>query len=138
MVLAYSGDSCHPIRCKAATSSEGSLPPNPAESCTPSVPHRSAATPGLIGLRCGHVGFHGRMPFTHRISSERNLVRVMEQAVKDRVRQGRIPQRLMPMLHRELAGDNGRAPAMAVFQEFEHIVSVFVIESGQPPVVKKP
>ena len=60
----------------------------------------------------------------------------MEQAVKDRVRQGRIPQRLMPMLHRELAGDNGRATAVAVFREFEHIVSVFVIESGQPPVVK--
>src|SRR5215471_10107154 len=112
---AYSGDSCHPIRCKAATSSEGSLPPNPDESCTPSVPHRSAATPGLIRLRCGHVGCHGCMPFTHRLSSERHLVRVMEQAVKDRVRQGRIPQGLMPMLHWELAGDHGRAPAMAVF-----------------------
>src|SRR6266705_2865829 len=92
-----------------ATQSEAKLPPNPNESCTPSVPHRSAATPGLIGLRCGHVGFHGRMPFTHRISSESNLVRVMEQAVKDRVSQGRIPQGLMPMLHWELAGDNGRA-----------------------------
>src|SRR5215472_5036144 len=58
----------------------GSLPPNPDESCTPSVPHRSAATPGLIRLRCGHVGCHGCMPFTHRLSSERHLVRVMEQA----------------------------------------------------------
>src|SRR5436309_1979688 len=93
---AYSGDSCHPIRCKAATSAEGSLPPNPDESCTPSVPHRSAATPGFIRLRGGHVGFHGRMTFTHRLSSESNLVRVMEQAVKDRVSQGRIPQGLMP------------------------------------------
>src|SRR5256885_15750761 len=85
MVLAYSGDSCHPIRCKAATSSEGSLPPNPDESCTPSVPHRSAATPGFIRLRGGHVGFHGRMTFTHRISSARHLVRVLERSEERRV-----------------------------------------------------
>ena len=44
-VIAYSGDSCHPIRCQAAPSSEGSRPRNPDESCTPSVLHRSAATP---------------------------------------------------------------------------------------------
>ena len=60
----------------------------------------------------------------------------MEQAVKDGVRQGRIPQRFMPMLHRELACDYGRATAVTVFQEFEHIASVFVIESSKPPVVK--
>ena len=135
-MYAYSGDSCHPIRCKAATSSEGSLPPNPDESCTPSVPHRSAATPGLIRLHCGHVGFHGRMPFTHRISSERHLVRVMEQAVKDRVRQGRIPQGLMPMLHGELAGNHGRATAVAVFQEFKDVAAVLVTEGGKSPVIQ--
>src|SRR5882724_10026534 len=134
--VAYSGDSCHPIRCKAATSSEGSLPPNPDESCTPSVPSRSAATPGLIRLRYGHVGFHGRMTFTHRISSECNLVRVMEQAVKDRVRQGRISQGLMPMLHWELAGDHGRATAVAVFQEFKDIAAVLITEGGKSPVIK--
>jgi transposase-like protein len=32
---AYSGDSCHPIQCKAAMQSGGSLPPNPDESCHP-------------------------------------------------------------------------------------------------------
>jgi hypothetical protein len=32
---AYSGDSCHPIQCKAAIESRGSLPPNPDESCHP-------------------------------------------------------------------------------------------------------
>src|SRR5215813_3750911 len=133
---AYSGDSCHPIRCKAATSSEGSLPPNPDESCTPSVPHRSAATPGFIRLRCGHVGFHGCMPFTHRISSERHLVRVMEQAVKDCVRQSWIPQGFMPMLHGELAGDNGRATAVTVFEEFEDVAAVFITEGGQSPVIE--
>ena len=82
---AYSGDSCHPIRCKAATSSEGSLPRNPDESCTPSVLPRSAATPELIGLGCGLVVFHASVPFAHRIPSEAKLVRVMEQPVKDSI-----------------------------------------------------
>ena len=54
----------------------------------------------------------------------------MEQAVKDRVRQGRIPQGLMPVLHRELAGDNGRASPVAVFQEFKHITSVLITEES--------
>src|SRR5262249_20187994 len=37
---AYSGDSCHPIECKAATLSRGSLPPHPDESCHPIGPQR--------------------------------------------------------------------------------------------------
>src|SRR2546427_11736034 len=134
---AYSGDSCHPIRCKAATSSEGSLPPNPDESCTPSVPHRSAATPGFIRLRGGHVGFHGRMTFTHRISSARHLVRVLEQAVKDGVRQSWMPQGLMPMLHWELAGDNGRATAVTVFEECKDVAAGFITEGGKSPGIGK-
>src|SRR2546427_10192095 len=73
------------------------------------------------------------MPFTHRISSERNLVRVMEQAVKDRVSQGRIPQGLMPMLHWELAGDNGRATAVTVFQEFKDVAADPFPETRKSP-----
>src|SRR2546426_4148189 len=133
---AYSGDSCHPIRRKAATQSEGSLPPNPDESCTPSVPHRSAATPGLIGLGCGHVVFHDGVPFAHRISSEGNLVRVMEQPVKDGISQGRIPNGVMPVVHRELTGDNRRTSPVPVFQEFEHITAVLITEGRQSPVIK--
>ena len=60
----------------------------------------------------------------------------MEQAVKDRISQGRIPQRLMPMLHGELAGDDGRAAPVSVFQEFEHIAPVFITEGGKPPVIQ--
>ena len=134
---AYSGDSCHPIRCKAATSSEGSLPPNPDESCTPAVPHRSAATPELIGSGCRYVVFHDGVPFTHRLSSEGNLVRVMEQPVKNRVSQRGIPQRLMPVVHRELTGDDGRTSPVSVFQEFEHITAVLITEGHQSPVIKK-
>jgi len=60
----------------------------------------------------------------------------MEQAVKDRVSQGRIPQRLMPMLHRELTGDHGRASPVPVFQEFKDIAAVLITEGGKSPVIE--
>ena len=60
----------------------------------------------------------------------------MEQPVKDRVRQGRIPQGLMPMLHRKLTGDNGRAAAVAVFQEFKDVAAVLITEGRKPLVIK--
>ena len=50
---AYSGDSCHPIQCKAATQSGGSLPPSPREGC-----HLRQALPAIIGAprrRVGHA-----------------------------------------------------------------------------------
>ena len=60
----------------------------------------------------------------------------MEQPVKDSISQGRIPKRLMPVLHRELTGDDGRASPVPVFQEFEHIASVLITEGSKPPVIE--
>ena len=60
----------------------------------------------------------------------------MEQAVKDRVRQGRIPQGLMPMLPWARAGDQGRAPAVTVFQEGKDIAAVLITERGKSPVIE--
>jgi hypothetical protein len=51
----------------------------------------------------------------------------MKQPVKDSISQGRIPQRLMPVLHRELTGDDSRAAPVPVFQEFEHVAAVLII-----------
>src|SRR5437016_10228845 len=50
---AYSDDSCHPSRCKAATSSEGSLPPKSDESGPPS--ERSDAWVERVRLRARRV-----------------------------------------------------------------------------------
>ena len=60
----------------------------------------------------------------------------MEQPVKDGVSQGRIPNGVMPVLHRELTGDQGRASPVPVFQEFEHITSVLITEGRQSPVIE--
>jgi hypothetical protein len=60
----------------------------------------------------------------------------MEQPVKESISQGRIPKSLMPVLHRALTGDAGRASPVAVFQECEHGAAVRIIAGGQPPVIE--
>ena len=68
--------------------------------------------------------------------SEAKLVRVMEQPVKDRVSQCGIPESLMPVLHRELTRDQGRASPVPVLQEFKYVASVLITERRQPPVIE--
>ena len=43
----------------------------------------------------------------------------------------------MPMLHWELAGDNGRATAVTVFEECKFVAAVFITEGGKSPVIEK-
>ena len=42
----------------------------------------------------------------------------------------------MPLVHRDLAGDDGRAAAVAFFEDFEEIVARSGIERVEPPVVE--
>ena len=60
----------------------------------------------------------------------------MEQPVKNRVSQRGIPQSLMPVVHRELTRDNGRASPVPVFQEFEYVASALLTEGRQSPVIE--
>ena len=60
----------------------------------------------------------------------------MEQPVKDGVGQGGISNGLMPVVYRELTGDQGRAAPVPVFQVFKHITSVLIIEGRQSPVIE--
>jgi hypothetical protein len=54
----------------------------------------------------------------------------MEQPVKDGISQGGIPNDVMPVVNRELTGDNGRASPVPVFEEFKHITSVLITEES--------
>ena len=60
----------------------------------------------------------------------------MDEAVEDRIRQRRIADGLMPMLDRELAGDDGGAAAMAVFEDFQQIAALRWSEDSQAPVIE--
>jgi hypothetical protein len=42
----------------------------------------------------------------------------------------------MPVVNRELTGDNGRASPVPVFEEFKHITSVLITEGRQSPVIQ--
>ena len=61
---------------------------------------------------------------------------VMDEAIQDGVSQGGIADGLMPVLDRKLAGDDGRAAAMAIFEDFQQIASLRWGEDGQTPVIE--
>ena len=59
----------------------------------------------------------------------------MDQAVEDGIGQRRVADGGMPVRYRQLAGDDGRATAMAVIDDFQQIAPAFVGQRGQPPVI---
>ena len=61
---------------------------------------------------------------------------VVNEAVEDGVGIGRIADHLVPLLDRKLAGDDGRAAAVALFEDFEEIVPRVGIERFETPVVE--
>ena len=132
---------------KPATQSMGKLPPNPREACH--VDHGKVATQSRRSLPPSERSDAGRsrviltvllcqprLPFPHGFALQGDLVRVMDQAVKDRVGQRGIPQGLMPVLDRELTGDNGGPATVAIFEEFQQVAAVLITERGQSPVIE--
>lgn len=57
----------------------------------------------------------------------------MDQMVKEGVAQGGVADGGVPMLNRQLAGDDGRAAAVAVAEHFQQVAPVGVVEDRQPP-----
>ena len=60
----------------------------------------------------------------------------MDEAVEDRIGIGRVANDRVPILHGELAGDDGRAAAIAFFQDFQQIVPGLGIERFQSPIIQ--
>ncbi len=58
------------------------------------------------------------------------LVGVVDEAIQDGIGQGRIIDEFMPVIDRELAGNQGGVHTVAVVQQFEYIPPVFVLEPG--------
>jgi hypothetical protein len=54
--------------------------------------------------------------FSHRFFFQHNLGRVMNLWVKDDIGQRLVLNGRMPVFHRQLTGDKGRASPMAVFK----------------------
>ncbi len=60
----------------------------------------------------------------------------MHEPVEDGVPEGGVADHLVPVLHGELARDQGGAPSGTLLDEFEEIASFPVPERGEPPVIE--
>ena len=59
------------------------------------------------------------MSFSHGFSLQVELAGAVYEPVEDGVGQGRVADGVVPLLDGELAGDHGRADAIAVLDDFE-------------------
>ena len=73
--------------------------------------------------------------FAHGFSFQVELVGVVHEAVEDGVGQGRITDGVVPLLDGKLAGEHGRADAIAVLDDFEQVAAVLGGELGEAEVV---
>ena len=93
-------------------------------------PHRASLffASGPRGLLC---------PFAaHGLTLHRDLVCPVDQPIEDAIGQGRIADRVVPAFDRQLARDDGRSSAVAVFQDLEEVSPILSTELGQPPIVE--
>ena len=61
---------------------------------------------------------------------------VVNDAIQYGIGIGRVTDQLMPFVHRDLAGDDGGAPAIAFFEDFEKIMTGGGIEWLKTPIVQ--
>ena len=60
---------------------------------------------------------------------------VVQEPVADRIGQGRVAEVVVPLGRRQLAGDDGRAGAVAVLQDLEEIATLRVLDRSEAPVI---
>ncbi len=63
-------------------------------------------------------------------------MRVVDESIEDGVGIGRVADDVVPLVDRDLAGDDGGAPAVAFFENLEEIVACGGVERFETPVVE--
>lgn len=99
----------------------------------------SAATPTgrplwLIRRRLS-VCVQDALGFAEGLAVEFQPVGVMDQPVQDCVGDGGIVNHLMPLVHRELAGDEGRTHSLPVVQDLQQVAILFTGDGRHAEVV---
>ena len=59
----------------------------------------------------------------------------LEQAIQHGVGQGRFTQIFVPVIHRELAGDQGGFLQYSIINDFQQIADILGIHRGKPPPI---
>jgi hypothetical protein len=66
-------------------------------------------------------------------SGEIDAMGVVDDAVEDGVGVGRVTDDLVPFVDRDLAGEDGRATAVAFFEDFVEVAAGADVEGGRAP-----
>ena len=117
---------------KLATHSSAKWPVVPTDGS--GLPERSGAalTLGLVVESHTSLG----VEFSHGFASQRDAVSIMHEPVEDGVVVGGFADRFVPVLDRQLAGDQGGSALVAVFEDFQQIAPLGRGELGQSPIVQ--
>ena len=70
------------------------------------------------------------MQLSHGFPFQVDFVSVVDQAIKDRISDGRIADILMPALDRQLGGHKGRGQPVPVFNDLEQIAAFLSIHGS--------
>jgi len=81
-------------------------------------------------LVCGCCRGGGGAEFSERSSGQRDAVRVVHQAIHDRVAEGGVPDAFVPVLDGDLTGEQRGAPARAIFDHLRFSLLVRAARRG--------
>src|SRR5271154_1563904 len=84
----------------------------------------------------GDVKASAGFGFSHAVSGEVEAVGVVDEAVEDGVGEGGVADDFAPLIDGNLAGDQCRSPAVAVFEDLEEVDALSLDEDLQAPVVE--
>src|SRR6266446_3046596 len=77
-----------------------------------------------------------RLLLAQAVALELEAMGVVNDPVEDGVGEGRLADQLMPAVDRDLAGDQGGAAAVAVFDDFQHVVALLGPERLKAPIIE--
>ena len=84
------------------------------------------------GVKSGTLG--GRL--AHALALECQAVRVVYEPIEDGVGDGRIGDRLVPVIDRQLAGHDRRAAIVPIVDDLEEVAALLGGERGEAPIVE--
>ena len=77
----------------------------------------------------------GGAAFPHGFPAQFQPVSVVDDAVHNRVREGRVSQTIMPICHRDLGREHGGGPAITIFKDFQKVRCLGFRQRIPQPVV---
>ena len=85
-----------------------------------------------LGVKSGTLGGG----FAHALALEGDPVRVVHEAIEDGVGDGRIGNRVMPVIDRQLAGHDRRAAVVPILDDLEYVATLLLGERGEAPIIQ--